>query len=84
MSSCESALVDALTRPIQGPVSEPVLTWVVTGAWPRPAIPEFSQLLDVLGEEIHALLRRDKPVLAALNSAQNRVEQIMVENGRFR
>ncbi len=38
MSSCESALVDALTRPIQGPVSEPVLTWVVTGAWPRPAI----------------------------------------------
>lgn len=39
MSSCESALVDALTRPIQGPVSEPVLTWVVTGVWPRPVMP---------------------------------------------
>lgn len=53
-------------------------------SWPRPAIPEFSQLLDVLGEEIHALLRRDKPIPQALNSAQNRVERIMVENGRFR
>ena len=39
MSSCESALVDALTRPVQGPVSEPVLTWLVNGAWSRPAIP---------------------------------------------
>ncbi|MFB1298760.1 hypothetical protein ACAG24_024965 [Mycobacterium sp. pW049] len=39
MSSCESALVDVLTRPVQGPVSAPALTWVVTGAWPRAAMP---------------------------------------------
>lgn len=53
-------------------------------SWPRPAIPEFSQLLHILGEEVHALLRRDKTIPAALDSAQNRVDQIMVANGRYR
>lgn len=52
-------------------------------SWPRPAIPEFSQLLHVLGEEVHAMLRREKTTSAALNSAQNRVDQIMIANGRY-
>ncbi|WP_168215134.1 hypothetical protein ACRDU6_00370 (plasmid) [Mycolicibacterium sp. ELW1] len=38
MSSCERALVEALTRPAHGPVPPSVVAWVVTGAWPQPAI----------------------------------------------
>ncbi|RZT07760.1 hypothetical protein EV589_5993 [Mycobacterium sp. BK558] len=39
MSSCESALVEALTRPVAEPVPVAVLNWVLTGAWARPAMP---------------------------------------------
>jgi multiple sugar transport system substrate-binding protein len=55
----------------------------VLQAWPRPAIPEITGVLAVLGEEIHAMLRRDRPVETALGNAQNRVDAIMIANGRY-
>lgn len=51
--------------------------------WPRPAIPEFSDVLNVLGDEIHMMLQGSSTVDTALNNAQNRVDAIMRENGHY-
>jgi len=37
--------------------------------WPRPPIPEFSEVLTILGDEIHMMLQRERPVAAALGRA---------------
>ncbi|WP_425005582.1 hypothetical protein [Mycolicibacterium sp. S3B2] len=55
MSSYDCALQDALTRPANGPVSVPALTWLLTGtAFPRPVVfdvvhahPSWSGSLDL-------------------------------------
>lgn len=51
--------------------------------WPRPPVPEFTDILGVLGDEIHNLLQGDASVATALSSAQNRIDAIMRENGRY-
>lgn len=51
--------------------------------WPRPAIPEFSDLLRVLGDEIHLMLHRARTVEETLTRAQNQIDAIMRENGRY-
>jgi len=44
---------------------------------------EYQQIIDVLGEEIHAMLRRDKTIKAALNIAQNRIDRMMRDAKRY-
>jgi multiple sugar transport system substrate-binding protein len=51
--------------------------------WPRPPVPEFSGIMRILGEDIHAMLRRETTVAAALASAQHRIDALMRENGRY-
>lgn len=51
--------------------------------WPRPPIPEFSDILTVLGDEIYRMLHGDSGVEETLTRAQNRVDAIMRENGRY-
>lgn len=51
--------------------------------WPRPAVPEFSDILAVLGDEIHFMLQGEAPVATALRQAQNRIDAIMRANGRY-
>jgi multiple sugar transport system substrate-binding protein len=51
--------------------------------WPRPPVAEYQKIIDVLGEEIHAMLRRDKTIKAALNTAQNRIDKMMREAKRY-
>lgn len=51
--------------------------------WPRPPIPEFSDILGILGDEIHIMLRRDRSVGAALAASQQRIDQLMRANGRY-
>lgn len=51
--------------------------------WPRPPIPEFSNILAVLGNEIHSMLQGDSSTSNALVSAQNRIDDIMRKNGRY-
>ena len=51
--------------------------------WPRPPVAEYQQIIDVLGEEIHAMLRRDKTIKAALNMAQNRIDKMMRDAKRY-
>lgn len=51
--------------------------------WPRPPIPEFSDILSILGDEIYQMLHGDSGVEDTLTRAQNRVDAIMRENGRY-
>lgn len=55
----------------------------VLQTWPRPPIPEFSDMLAVLGEEIYGMLCGDCGIEDALARAQKRVDAIMRENGRY-
>jgi multiple sugar transport system substrate-binding protein len=45
--------------------------------WPRPPVAEYQKIIDILGEEIHAMLRREKSIKAALTMAQNRIDKMM-------
>ena len=51
--------------------------------WPRPPIPEFSDVLSVLGDEIHMMLEGVVSVEDALGKSQNRIDAIMRERGRY-
>lgn len=51
--------------------------------WPRPPIPEFSDMLAIIGEEVHAMLRGDLSVVAALANAQRRIDGLMRAHGRY-
>ncbi len=52
-------------------------------AWPRPAVPELDDLVRILGEEIHAMLLRNKKPQAALRDAQARSDKLMIDVGRY-
>jgi multiple sugar transport system substrate-binding protein len=45
--------------------------------WSRPAVSEFNILVRTLGEEIHAMLLRNKKPRAALRDAQARCEKVL-------
>ena len=51
--------------------------------WPRPPIPEFSGILGILGDEIHAMLQGETAVSDALARSQSRIDRLMRENGRY-
>lgn len=51
--------------------------------WPRPPIPEFSDVLSVLGDEIHLVLQGERSIDSALSHAQSRIDRLMRENGRY-
>ncbi len=51
--------------------------------WPRPPIPEFSDLVTILGKEVHAALQGAKSVPEALAASQNQADALMRENGRY-
>ena len=51
--------------------------------WPRPPVAEYQKIMDILGEEIHAMLRRDKSIKAALNKAQDRIDKMMRDAKRY-
>ena len=51
--------------------------------WPRPPIPEFSEMLAILGEEIHAVLQGDVGVREGLHRCQSQIDALMRQNGRY-
>ncbi|MDE2791657.1 MAG: extracellular solute-binding protein [Paracoccaceae bacterium] len=51
--------------------------------WPRPPIPEFSDMLSIIGDEIHGMLQGDLSVGLALANTQARIDQLMRQNGRY-
>ncbi|MCP4381789.1 MAG: extracellular solute-binding protein [Hyphomicrobiales bacterium] len=51
--------------------------------WPRPPVPEISEIIAIVGEEVHDMLRRHKSIDDALAGAQNRVDLLMRANGHY-
>jgi multiple sugar transport system substrate-binding protein len=51
--------------------------------WPRPPTPDISDVITVAGEEIHDALVGHKTIAAALANAQNRVDALMRQRGRY-
>ncbi|NNU82131.1 extracellular solute-binding protein [Halovulum dunhuangense] len=51
--------------------------------WPRPPIPEFNDILKVLGDRIYMMLQGAVTIDAALSAAQNEIDAIMRANGRY-
>lgn len=51
--------------------------------WPRPPIPEFSDIVSILGDTIYLMLQGELSVDAALSQSQNAIDQLMRANGRY-
>ncbi|MGH1477524.1 MAG: hypothetical protein ACRBM6_02150 [Geminicoccales bacterium] len=51
--------------------------------WPRPAVVELTDLVAILGDEIHTMLQRNKRPRTALADAQNRCDRLMRAHGRY-
>lgn len=51
--------------------------------WPRPPIPEFSNIVSILGETTYQMLQGELTVPEALKTAQNAADRLMRENGRY-
>ncbi|MEP3275051.1 MAG: extracellular solute-binding protein [Stappiaceae bacterium] len=49
--------------------------------WPRPPIPEISEIIQICGEEFHDMLRGIVPPKQALANAQNRADAAMRQTG---
>mgnify|MGYP006273035421 CR=1 FL=1 len=52
-------------------------------SWPRPAVGELSELVHILGDEIHTMLLRNKRPREALRDAQARCDRLMRARGRY-
>ena len=51
--------------------------------WPRPPVPEITDLIEIIGTEIHDMLQGAKSVNAALEGAQNRADALMRQRGHY-
>ena len=51
--------------------------------WPRPPVPEFSDMLGIIGNEIHSMLQGELSIPDALGNAQSQIDRLMRENGRY-
>jgi multiple sugar transport system substrate-binding protein len=51
--------------------------------WPRPPIPEISEIIAIAGEEIHDMLSGRNTTEEALGAAQNRVDRLMRLRGYY-
>ena len=52
-------------------------------AWPRPPVPEYRQLEEILGQEIHRALRGEVSDREALNRAQELADKVMQAAGYY-
>jgi multiple sugar transport system substrate-binding protein len=44
--------------------------------WPRPPIPEFADIVSILGDEIHFMLQGQISVSEALATSQSRIDEV--------
>jgi multiple sugar transport system substrate-binding protein len=51
--------------------------------WPRPPVPEITDLIEIIGTEIHDMLQGAKSVDVALRTAQNRADALMHARGHY-
>ncbi len=51
--------------------------------WPRPPVPEITELIGIIGTEMHEMLRGVQSTDQALARAQNRADALMRANGHY-
>ena len=51
--------------------------------WPRPPVPEITDLIAIIGTEMHDLLRGVQSVDDALSKSQNRADALMRAHGHY-
>ena len=51
--------------------------------WPRPPVPEITDIIAIAGEEMHDMLLGAKSVTDALQAAQNRADALMRSHGHY-
>jgi len=51
--------------------------------WPRPPIPEFSEMLAILGDEVHAVLQGEASIQGGLHRGQARIDALMRSHGHY-
>ncbi|MEO0991633.1 MAG: extracellular solute-binding protein, partial [Pseudomonadota bacterium] len=51
--------------------------------WPRPPVPEITDLIEIIGTEMHDMLQGAKSVSSALTEAQNRADRLMRDRGHL-
>lgn len=51
--------------------------------WPRPPVPEISEIIAIVGNELHDMLTRRVSIEDALAAAQNRCDALMRSNGHY-
>ncbi len=51
--------------------------------WPRPPVPEISDLIEILGTELHDMLQGATSISTALMNAQNRADALMRAHGHY-
>ena len=69
-------------RPII-PIVDKMAREGVLQSWPRPAVAELSEIVGILGREIHDMLQGRKRPREALKDAQERCDQLMRARGRY-
>jgi multiple sugar transport system substrate-binding protein len=51
--------------------------------WPRPPVPEISDIIAIVGDEMHDMLLGVKSIDVALQSSQNRADALMRSRGHY-
>ena len=51
--------------------------------WPRPPVPEITELITIIGSELHDMLQGMVTVATALENAQNRADRLMRSRGHY-
>ena len=51
--------------------------------WPRPPIPEISDLIEIVGTQLHDLLQGALSPMQALSNAQNQADALMRSRGHY-
>ena len=51
--------------------------------WPRPPVPEITDLIEIIGTELHDMLQGTTSVSTALMTAQNRADALMRARGHY-
>ncbi len=51
--------------------------------WPRPPVPEITDLINIIGSELHDMLQGSTSVKAALANAQNKADALMRSRGHY-
>lgn len=80
-SVCQDPEVRKIS-PLIGVVDE-MARFGVLQMWPRPPVPEITDIIAIVGEEMHDMLQGFKTVDQALTNSQNRADTLMRSHAHY-